>query len=119
MEDMETLDKVRLCFRIIRERKAIDPIVFQVTNLTSISDYFIIAGGNSTRQVQAIARHLQKKTREEGLRPYGIEGEHEGRWVLLDYGDVIIHLFYEPVRELYDLEGLWIEAPRIDMEMEA
>ncbi len=115
---METLDKARLCLKIIRERKAVDPILFQVTNLTSIADYFIIAGGNSTRQVQAMTRHLQKRTREAGFRPYGIEGEQEGNWVLLDYGDVIVHLFYEPFREMYDLEGLWVEAPRIPLEME-
>ncbi len=107
-----------MCLKIIRERKAVDPILFQVTNFTSITDYFIIAGGNSTRQVQAMTRHLQKRTREAGFRPCGIEGEQEGNWVLLDYGDVIVHLFYEPFREMYDLEGLWVEAPRIPLERE-
>ena len=111
---METLDKAKLCLKIIKERKAIDPVLFEVGKLTSITDYFIIASGNSSRQVQAITRHLQKRTRESGLRPNGIEGEQEGHWVLLDYGDVIIHVFYKPFREFYDLEGLWIEAPRIN-----
>ncbi len=115
---METLDKAKLCLKIIKERKAIDPVLLAVGNLTSITDYFLIASGNSSRQVQAISRHLQKRTREAGFRPNGIEGEQEGHWVLLDYGDVIIHVFYNPFREFYDLEGLWIEAPRINHKIE-
>lgn len=112
---MRALDKVKLCLKIIRERKAIDPVLFEVGKLVSITDYFLIASGNSSRQVQAIARHLQKRMREQGFRPDGIEGEQEGHWVLMDYGDMVIHLFYQPIREFYDLEGLWIEAPRMDL----
>ena len=117
-ENVETLDKAKLCLKIIKERKALDPVLLAVGNLTSITDYFLLASGNSSRQVQAISRHLQKRTREAGFRPNGIEGEQEGHWVLLDYGDVIIHLFYEPVREFYDLEGLWIEAKRVNHEID-
>jgi ribosome-associated protein len=115
---MEALEKARLCMKIIRERKAVTPILFEVTELTSFADYFIIASGNSSRQVQAISRHMATRTREEGFRPYGVEGEQEGHWVLMDYGDVIIHIFYQPVREFYDLEGLWGEAPRVDFDEE-
>jgi ribosome-associated protein len=112
---MRALGKAKLCLKIIRERKAIDPVLFEVGKLVSITDYFLIASGNSSRQVQAIARHLQRRMREQGFRPDGIEGEQEGHWVLMDYGDVVIHLFYQPIREFYDLEGLWIEAPRMDL----
>jgi len=112
---MQALDKAKLCFKIIGERKAINPVLFEVGKLVSITDYFLIASGNSSRQVQAIARHLQRKMREQGFRPDGTEGEQEGHWVLIDYGDVVIHLFYQPIREFYDLEGLWIEAPRMDL----
>ena len=112
---MRALDKAKLCLKIIRERKAIDPVLFEVGKLVSITDYFLIASGNSSRQVQAIARHLQKRMREQGFRPDGIEGEQEGHWMLMDYGDVVIHLFYQPIREFYDLEGLWIEAPRVKL----
>jgi len=115
---MQPLDKSKLCLKIIMERKAIDPVMFEVTQLTSISDYFLIASGSSSRQVQAIARHPRKRMREEGFRAYGIEGEQEGHWVLMDYGDVVVHLFYQPNREFYDLEGLWIEAPRVNLEDE-
>ena len=112
---MRALDKAKLCLKIIGKRKAIDPVLFEVGKLVSITDYFLIASGSSSRQVQAIARHLQKRMREQGFRPDGIEGEQEGHWVLMDYGDVVIHLFYQPIREFYDLEGLWIEAPRVKL----
>ncbi len=98
------------------ERKAIDPILLEVGKLSSVTDYFVIASGNSSRQVQAISGHVQQKMRDAGFRAYGIEGGREGHWVLLDYGDVVIHLFYQPVREFYDLEGLWYEAPRLSIE---
>jgi ribosome-associated protein len=112
---MLALEKAKLCFRIINERKAIEPVLLDVGKLSSVTDYFLIASGNSSRQVQAITQHLLRRTREKGFRPYGVEGEREGHWVLLDYGDVVIHLFYQAVREFYDLEGLWIEAPRVSL----
>ena len=113
---MEALDKALLCLKIVKERKAMDPVLFEVGKLTSITDYFLIASGNSTRQVQAISRHMAGRMREEGFRAYGKEGEQEGQWVLMDYGDVVVHIFYDPVREFYDLEGFWFEATRIEMD---
>jgi ribosome-associated protein len=112
---MQAIDKAKLCLKIIGERKAIEPVLFEVSKLVSITDYFLIASGSSSRQVQAIASHLQRRMRDQGIRPDGIEGEQEGHWVLMDYGDVVIHLFYQPIREFYDLEGLWIDAPRMDL----
>ena len=111
---MQVLDKALLCLSIVKERKAIDPVLLEVEKLSSITDYFLIASGNSIRQVQAITRHLKKRMEEENFKAFGLEGDQEGHWVLLDYNDVVIHIFYQPDRELYDLEGLWIEAPRID-----
>ena len=113
---MTPMEKARLCLATILERKAVDPILLQVEGLTTVADYFLITGGNSTRQVQAISRHLQRTLKDKGIKAYGVEGEQEGRWVLLDYGDVVIHIFYQPVREFYDLEGLWVEAPEISLE---
>ena len=110
---MLAIDKSKLCLKIINERKALDPVMLKVSDMTTVSDFFIIAGGSSSRQVQAIARHLTKSMKENGLNCYGVEGEKEGHWVLMDYGDVIVHIFYEPYRELYDLESLWIESSRI------
>jgi ribosome-associated protein len=113
---MKSLDKAMLAADIIMERKAVDPVLFNIGGMTSFADYFLIAGGNSTRQVQSIGRHLIEKMREHGFKAYGTEGENEGQWILMDYGDLVIHLFYEPVRAFYDLEGLWMEAPRIEIK---
>ena len=113
---MRAIDKARLCLKLIMERKALDPLLLEVEELTSFADYFVIASGNSARQVQAISRHVKQKMRDAGFRSDGVEGEQEGHWVLLDYGDVVIHLFYQPIREFYDLEGLWIEASRMSLE---
>ena len=116
---MNSLDKALLCVNIILERKTVDPVLFKVAALTSITDYFLIASGTSSRQVQAIAQHLRRRMKEEGFTIYGIEGEKDGHWILLDYNDVVIHLFYQPIREFYDLEGLWVEAPRIEIDKKA
>jgi ribosome-associated protein len=116
---MKSLDKALLAADIIMERKAVDPVLFNIGGMTSFTDFFLIAGGNSTRQVQSISRHLVEKMKENGFKAYGTEGENEGQWILIDYGDLIIHLFYEPVREFYDLEGLWMEAPRIELKNHA
>ncbi|MBE9522540.1 MAG: ribosome silencing factor [Proteobacteria bacterium] len=113
---MNPLDKALICVDIIRERKAADLVLFEVGTLTSIADYFLIASGKSSRQVQAIAQHLQSRMKEEGFTRFGVEGERDGHWILVDYSDVVIHLFYQPVREFYNLEGLWVEAPRVNID---
>jgi ribosome-associated protein len=116
---MESLDKALLSLKLVLERKAIDPVLFDVGGLTSFTDYFLIVAGGSTRQVQAITRHLVRSMRNSGLHALGVEGEQEGQWVLVDFGDLVVHIFYEPVRSFYDLEGLWVEAPRVDAKAQA
>ena len=107
-------EKASLCARALLDRKAIDLVILEVTNLSSFTDYFLICSGNSDRQVQSLAFHVEEKLGKQGIHPLGIEGKREGRWILLDYGDVIVHVFYQPVREFYDLERLWLEAPRLE-----
>lgn len=85
----------------------------KVKELASFTDYFIICSGNSDRQVQAITASIEEEMKKSGVFPIGIEGERAGRWVLMDYGDVIVHIFHEPVREFYDIERLWADAPRM------
>jgi ribosome-associated protein len=97
-------------------RKAESVVVLDVRDLTSIADYFIICSGRSNRQVSAIADHIKVFLKERGIRPLSIEGYKEGLWVLIDYGNVIIHVFYEETRSFYDLEGLWVDAERITTE---
>jgi ribosome-associated protein len=95
------------------EKKALNLIVLDVRDLTSIADVFIICSGRSNRQVNAIADSIVAKLKKHKIKPLSVEGTGEGHWVLLDYGHVVIHVFYEPVREFFDLEGLWADAKRI------
>ena len=95
-------------------KKAINLVVLDVHELTSFADTFIICSGRSNRQVNAIAEHIQVDLKKHKIKPLSVEGLGQGHWVLLDYGHVIIHVFYEPVREFYDLEGLWVDAKRIE-----
>lgn len=97
-------------------RKARDVIILDVRPLTSVADAFIICSGRSHRQVSAIAEFIRHDLKKHNIRPLSTEGLKEGHWVLLDYGHVIIHIFYEPIRVFYDLEGLWIDARRIKIE---
>ena len=94
-------------------RKALDVVMMDVGGLTSLADAFIICSGRSNRQVTAIAEHIRTELKKEGITPLSIEGLKEGHWVLMDYGSIVIHVFYDPVRSFYDLEGLWADAPRI------
>jgi ribosome-associated protein len=110
---LDSREKALLCSQLALEHKALDLMILEVTKLSSYTDYFVILSGNSDRQVQAIASDLEEKLGQRGYRPLGIEGKREGRWVLLDYGDVLIHIFYQPIREFYDLERLWGDAPKI------
>jgi len=97
----------------ILENKGEQVVILDMRGLSSIADFFIISHGRSTRHVQGIANKMRKNLRKKGIKCRGVEGEQEGKWILMDYGDVIVHLFYEPIRGFYDLEGLWSEVPRI------
>jgi ribosome-associated protein len=94
-------------------KKVIGLVALDVRGLTSIADYFIICSGLSNRQVRAVAESIQVDLKKKKIKPLSIEGQKEGHWVVMDYGHVIIHIFYEPIRTLYDLESLWIDAKRI------
>ena len=94
-------------------RKALDVVMLDVSRLTSLADTFIICSGRSNRQVSAIGEHIRTEMKKGGITPLSIEGLKAGHWVLMDYGSVVIHVFYDPVRSFYDLEGLWADAPRI------
>ena len=97
----------------VLNNKLIDIVVLDVRELTSIADYFIICSGQSNRQVRAVAESIQIDLKKNGIKPLSVEGQKEGHWVVMDYDHVVIHIFYEAVRTLYDLEGLWADAKRI------
>lgn len=116
---MDAREKALRCARAVADRKAVDIVVLDVAGLSSFSDYFVICSGKSSRQVQGIADHLEAEMRKEGARTIGSEGRREGHWALMDFGDVIVHIFYEPVRAFYDLESLWSEAEKMVWESDA
>lgn len=106
-------EKALVCAREALQHKALDLVVLDVSGLSSFTDFFLICSGKSSRQVQGIADKLETSLSQLGIKPLGIEGRVEGHWVLMDYADVVIHIFYEPVRYFYDLESLWSDAKRV------
>lgn len=114
---LEDLDApLKLYIQAALGRKARDLLLLDVRELTTLADVFLLCTGRSNRQVSAIADHIRRYLKERGIRPIYVEGLKEGHWALLDYGQVVIHVFYEPVRQFYDLESLWSQARRISVE---
>jgi ribosome-associated protein len=108
-------DPAEKCHRIALaalDKKAEDVVALDVRGLVSFADGFVIATGNSDRHVRSIVTGIEEALRASGEKPIGIEGQEDGRWVLMDYGDVVVHVFQRDVRAHYDLERLWADAPR-------
>ena len=101
------------CTNAALDKKAKNLIILKVKEHSSFTDYFIICSGTSDRQVKGIAASIEETLKKSGILPLGIEGENSGNWILMDYGDVIIHIFYEPTREFYDIERLWSDVPNM------
>ena len=99
------------------DKKAVEPILLDVRELCGYCNYQLIVSGRSDRQVDAIGEAIVTGLRERGLRPLGTEGTRSGHWSLLDFGDVVVHVFLHPLREHYDLEGLWSDAPRVPIDV--
>ncbi len=108
-------EKALVCARAALDKKAEDLRILDVRTLSSFSDYFIICSGHSTRHVQGIVQAIEETLRLKKIYPRGIEGLVVGQWVLMDYENLIIHVFYAPTREFYDLESLWSEAEIIEV----
>jgi len=100
------------------EKKAMDVMALYVSETLVVTDYFLLATGANDRQVHAIADSIEDALREAGSKPIGREGERELKWVLLDYGDFVVHVFQKTEREFYRLEKLWSDAPRLDLPAE-
>lgn len=94
-------------------KKAEDPVLLDVRGLTSIADFFLILSGRSHRQVTAISEHVIKELKHKDIKSLNVEGIKAGHWVLIDYGYLVVHVFYDAVRRFYDLEGLWVDAKRL------
>jgi len=103
-------DALWLVTRALADRKAVDAVVLDLRDLTAATDYFIIASGTSDTHVRGMADHLLTALAPHGVRPHHVEGLTQGRWVLLDYVDFVVHVFHPELREFYQLERLWGDA---------
>ncbi len=111
--------KVRSAVAAADDRKAVDLKVLHLEKVTDFTDYFLLCSGTSERQVQAIADAVLERLRPEKVRPLHMEGYNRGQWVLLDYGDFVVHVFQEEQRKFYALERLWGDAPDVTAQMRA
>lgn len=113
---IETFQKLRLLVEAALDKKASKIVVLDLTGRTSFCDYFIIASGNNPRHVRAVASNvIDQMKKADGKKPLGAEGLEAGRWALLDYGDVLLHVFEDRIRDYYDLEGLWLDARKVPL----
>ena len=115
-QDKSGLELAQLCAQVALDNKAEDLIVLDVHELTSFTDYFIIMSGRSTRHVQGLAELIDKELSSKRISVKHSEGLQEGLWVLLDYNDIVVHIFYKDNRKFYDLDGLWHDAPKVEIE---
>lgn len=113
---MDAAGVVKLAARAVVEKKGLDPVILDLKGITLIADYFIITSGSSSIQVQAIADRVREVLNECGMKPLNRDGWEDVHWLLLDYGDVVIHIFQEEERNYYDLERLWGDARVIPVE---
>lgn len=119
-EPLTSREKALIAIEAALDKKALEPVLLDVSEQNSYTDFILVLSGSSDRHVQSIAEGIEETFGLTlGWRPIGSEGKNEGRWVLLDYGELVIHVFYHPLRDFYDLEGLWCDAPRIPVEVPA
>jgi ribosome-associated protein len=115
---LESKEKSVKAALIANDMKAHDTLILELKGLTIIADYFVICSGESTTQVRAIAEHIESEFKKHAIRPVSIEGFGYAYWVLMDYSDFIVHIFTQETREYYELEKLWLDAPRIAIGLE-
>ncbi|ADU96095.1 ribosome silencing factor [Thermovibrio ammonificans] len=113
---MDSSEKLKLALQTALDKKAEDPVVIDLRGLTSIADYFLIVTASSDTHARTIAEEIKRKLKEQGVQPVSVEGLDNASWILLDYGDLIVHVFRPETRELYSIESLWMDAPHIKPE---
>ncbi len=111
---MDSKEIAIACAKIADQKKAQDIVILDVDKISSITDYFVICSAINERQLRAIADEIDKELKKLSIKKYGMEGYREAKWVLIDYGDFIIHIFEKEIRYYYDLELLWGDAPKVE-----
>lgn len=114
--DKTGLEIAKVCAQTALDMKGEDVVILDVTGLASFTDFFVVMSGRSTRHVQGLAEAIEGEMRSKRVKTSRAEGIQEGMWVLLDFEDVVVHIFYHEQRGFYDLEGLWHDAVRIEPE---
>lgn len=112
---MESLELAKLVAGWLDNKKAQDVQVIGIADISSIGDYFVIAGCGSSTQVKALSDEVEMKLKEKGIDPYRIEGVSTGNWIVMDYGSVLIHIFHHSAREFYKLERIWADGEKVDI----
>ena len=112
--DLDGLDLARQCVWAAQEKKALDPIILDLRNISTITDYLVICSAQSEPQIKAIANGVEQALKEGfERRPLAVDGFPTSQWIVIDYGDVMFHIFHEQKRTLYALEDLWSDAPQV------
>jgi ribosome-associated protein len=106
---MDAATLKELVLEALEDLKALNPVILDVTELTDVTDYLVIASGTSNRHVKSLASNVSMEAKKRGMMPLGIEGEGAGEWVLVDFGDVVVHVMLPATRDFYDLERLWVK----------
>lgn len=112
----EGVEMARACARIASDRRATEVKILDLRGISPVTSYFVIATGTSHRQIQGVAEEIVKEVKGRGIIPFGVEGREEARWVLIDLGDVVIHLMSAEARDFYDIEMLWGDAAEVSWE---
>jgi ribosome-associated protein len=116
VQNKTALERATICARAAIDNKAEDLVVLDVQGISSFTDYFVIMSGRSSRHVQGLAEAIEGVMRSKRISAAKAEGIQDGMWVLLDFDDVVVHIFYHEQRSFYDLEGLWHDAPRVEID---
>ena len=112
---MDSLEKVKLALKTALDKKAEEPVVIDLRGFSSLADFFLILTASSDTHARTIADEIRRKFKEQGILPVSIEGYDNANWILMDFGDLIVHVFKPEFRELYNLENLWLDAPKLEV----
>jgi ribosome-associated protein len=107
-------DALKIAVNAADDKKAYDLVVLDISKIASFANYFLICTGDSSRQMQAVADEVEKRLKERGIRPAHVEGYQNSEWILLDYADLVVHIFSKKARIYYDLERLWRDGKKLD-----
>lgn len=113
---MEINEKLKKIVKVLDAKKAEDIEVLGIRDLTVLSDYFVIANGTSTTHTKTLADEVEFQLSQEGIKPARTEGHNGSNWIIIDYSDIIVHVFYKETREFYQLERLWADGEHVDIE---